>query len=355
MHCMEPGGASDRAASKAVSQLRKGVLEYCVLALMRDGARYGVELLRELEETGALATSQGTVYPLLSRLRRDELVVTTWRMGLRAPSALLRVDRGRTRRARGVHRNLAGRPRGRRPSSGAEGAYAGIWRGRRTMKTTSTRSASVRQYLAAVEREAAGPPRRPPARARLRSRRAHRDSARRAARQRCGDPARTGRPARHRRHRTPGVRRRGLCRGDGRDGCREGRPGAASPAWVAAAPAGLRVPAGAGRTAAGCGAQGRRGRRAVPVPALDSGPEVGRCDGDCRGALAARRGRQLRCHAACSLGGCEVAAGRVGGGPDARWVGLALESAHGPRSRCVGRNPASAASARSAGAPRPTG
>ena len=85
MHCMEPGGASDRAASKAVSQLRKGVLEYCVLALMRDGARYGVELLRELEETGALATSQGTVYPLLSRLRRDELVVTTWRIGLRPP------------------------------------------------------------------------------------------------------------------------------------------------------------------------------------------------------------------------------------------------------------------------------
>lgn len=76
---MEPGESSDRAAGRAASQLRKGVLEYCVLALMRDGPRYGVELLRELEETGTLATSQGTVYPLLSRLRRDELVVTTWR------------------------------------------------------------------------------------------------------------------------------------------------------------------------------------------------------------------------------------------------------------------------------------
>ncbi|MFJ9467348.1 PadR family transcriptional regulator [Streptomyces caniferus] len=82
---MEPGEASDRAASKAASQLRKGVLEYCVLALMRDGARYGVELLRELEETGALATSQGTVYPLLSRLRRDALVVTTWRESVSGP------------------------------------------------------------------------------------------------------------------------------------------------------------------------------------------------------------------------------------------------------------------------------
>ncbi|MBK3596550.1 MULTISPECIES: PadR family transcriptional regulator [Streptomyces] len=76
---MEPSGPSRRTPGKAASQLRKGVLEYCVLALMRDGPRYGVELLRELGETEALATSQGTVYPLLSRLRRDELVVTSWR------------------------------------------------------------------------------------------------------------------------------------------------------------------------------------------------------------------------------------------------------------------------------------
>ncbi|MFJ3185699.1 PadR family transcriptional regulator [Streptomyces halstedii] len=82
---MEPTGSTHRTPSKAVSQLRKGVLEYCVLALMRDGPRYGVELLRELEETGALATSQGTVYPLLSRLRRDELVVTSWRESTSGP------------------------------------------------------------------------------------------------------------------------------------------------------------------------------------------------------------------------------------------------------------------------------
>ncbi|MFJ3145895.1 PadR family transcriptional regulator [Streptomyces halstedii] len=82
---MEPTGPTRRTPSKAVSQLRKGVLEYCVLALMRDGPRYGVELLRELEETGALATSQGTVYPLLSRLRRDELVVTSWRESTSGP------------------------------------------------------------------------------------------------------------------------------------------------------------------------------------------------------------------------------------------------------------------------------
>ncbi|SBU93464.1 transcriptional regulator, PadR family [Streptomyces sp. MnatMP-M77] len=76
LHRMEPGDAGKQA--RAAAQLRKGVLEYCVLALMRDRPRYGVELLHALEESGALATSQGTVYPLLSRLRRDDLVTTTW-------------------------------------------------------------------------------------------------------------------------------------------------------------------------------------------------------------------------------------------------------------------------------------
>ncbi|MFE4252339.1 PadR family transcriptional regulator [Streptomyces sp. NPDC056910] len=74
---MEPG--------KTLSQLRKGVLEYCVLSLLRDGPRYGTELLGELANTGALATSQGTVYPLLARLRREELVTTDWRESSSGP------------------------------------------------------------------------------------------------------------------------------------------------------------------------------------------------------------------------------------------------------------------------------
>ncbi|MEV0443175.1 PadR family transcriptional regulator [Streptomyces spectabilis] len=65
--------------TKAASQLRKGVLEYCVLALMRDGPRYGVELVEELSAVTVMTTSQGTIYPLLSRLRRDRLVDTELR------------------------------------------------------------------------------------------------------------------------------------------------------------------------------------------------------------------------------------------------------------------------------------
>ncbi len=62
-----------------MSQLRKGVLEYCVLALLRDGQRYGFELVRALSEAEGLLVSEGTIYPLLSRLRRDDLVSTEWR------------------------------------------------------------------------------------------------------------------------------------------------------------------------------------------------------------------------------------------------------------------------------------
>jgi PadR family transcriptional regulator, regulatory protein PadR len=71
---MVPGGARVE-----LSQLRRGVLEYCVLALLKDGERYGFELVRDLSQAGSLVTSEGTIYPLLSRLRREELVNTSWR------------------------------------------------------------------------------------------------------------------------------------------------------------------------------------------------------------------------------------------------------------------------------------
>jgi PadR family transcriptional regulator PadR len=73
---MEPGGTGKE---ELLTQLRRGVLEYCVLALLRDGEQYGVELARRLGSVDALTTSEGTLYPLLSRLRRRGLVLTEWR------------------------------------------------------------------------------------------------------------------------------------------------------------------------------------------------------------------------------------------------------------------------------------
>jgi PadR family transcriptional regulator, regulatory protein PadR len=77
---MEPGGTRN-----ALSQLRRGALEYCVLALLEQNARYGFELVRSLSAVDGLVTSEGTIYPLLTRLRKEELVTTFWEESASGP------------------------------------------------------------------------------------------------------------------------------------------------------------------------------------------------------------------------------------------------------------------------------
>jgi len=62
-----------------LAQMRRGTLQYCVLALLAEEERYGFDLVRELGAVDGMVTSEGTIYPLLSRLRRDGLVESTWR------------------------------------------------------------------------------------------------------------------------------------------------------------------------------------------------------------------------------------------------------------------------------------
>lgn len=61
-----------------MSELRRGTVAFCVLALLDERERYAVELVGDLGTYQALAAGQGTIYPLLSRLRSDGLVDTTW-------------------------------------------------------------------------------------------------------------------------------------------------------------------------------------------------------------------------------------------------------------------------------------
>lgn len=68
-----------------LAQMRKGTLQYCVLALLAEDEHYGFDLVRSLAETDGMVTSEGTIYPLLSRLRRDGLVETTWRESTSGP------------------------------------------------------------------------------------------------------------------------------------------------------------------------------------------------------------------------------------------------------------------------------
>lgn len=65
------------SVDKWEAQLRKGGLELAILAALWHEACYGLELLRILAVRD-LQVSEGTVYPLLSRLRRETLVSTEW-------------------------------------------------------------------------------------------------------------------------------------------------------------------------------------------------------------------------------------------------------------------------------------
>jgi PadR family transcriptional regulator PadR len=66
------------AQDALLAQMRRGTLQYCVLSLLADEERYGFDLVRGLAEMDGMVTSEGTIYPLLSRLRRDGLVESTW-------------------------------------------------------------------------------------------------------------------------------------------------------------------------------------------------------------------------------------------------------------------------------------
>jgi PadR family transcriptional regulator PadR len=59
-------------------QLRKGCLELAILAALWDGRLYGLEILRRLESDSDLIVSEGTVYPLLNRLKALGLVRSEW-------------------------------------------------------------------------------------------------------------------------------------------------------------------------------------------------------------------------------------------------------------------------------------
>ena len=76
---MKVRGTGDlESADKWEVQLRKGCLELAILAVLWDGKLYGLEILRRLESDSDLIVSEGTVYPLLSRLKALGLVRSEW-------------------------------------------------------------------------------------------------------------------------------------------------------------------------------------------------------------------------------------------------------------------------------------
>lgn len=65
-------------------QFKKGVLDLCVLALLNKQDRYGYELVQSI--SGRIEVSEGSVYPLLRRLRKEGFLTTYLQESTEGPS-----------------------------------------------------------------------------------------------------------------------------------------------------------------------------------------------------------------------------------------------------------------------------
>ena len=59
------------------SQMRKGMLEYCIMLLLHKEPAYASDIIQKLKEA-QLIVVEGTLYPLLTRLKNDDLLSYEW-------------------------------------------------------------------------------------------------------------------------------------------------------------------------------------------------------------------------------------------------------------------------------------
>ena len=68
----------------AKSQMRKGMLEYCIMLLLREQSCYVSDIIQQLKEAELLVV-EGTLYPLLTRLKNDGLLSYEWKESTQGP------------------------------------------------------------------------------------------------------------------------------------------------------------------------------------------------------------------------------------------------------------------------------
>lgn len=70
--------------TKSMSQMRKGILEYCILLILNQKRAYSADILEALKAHDLLVV-EGTLYPLLTRLRKDGVLDYTWEESPQGP------------------------------------------------------------------------------------------------------------------------------------------------------------------------------------------------------------------------------------------------------------------------------
>jgi len=66
------------------AQMRKGILEYCILSIIKDDEAYVAEILESLKDAKLLVV-EGTIYPLLTRLKNAGLLNYRWEESVSGP------------------------------------------------------------------------------------------------------------------------------------------------------------------------------------------------------------------------------------------------------------------------------
>lgn len=66
------------------AQMKKGVLEFCILSILSDGENYPSEIIVKMK-SAKLIVVEGTLYPLLMRLKNDGLLSYRWEESLSGP------------------------------------------------------------------------------------------------------------------------------------------------------------------------------------------------------------------------------------------------------------------------------
>lgn len=59
------------------AQMRKGILEFCILSILKDGEAYTSDILDALKEAKMIVV-EGTIYPLLNRLKNADVLTYRW-------------------------------------------------------------------------------------------------------------------------------------------------------------------------------------------------------------------------------------------------------------------------------------
>lgn len=88
--------AKDEKIAKWESQVRKGMLDFIILICLAKREFYGYELIKRIKVIAEINVSEGTIYPLLNRLKKEKLINSRWiEMGTGIPRKYYKItDRG---------------------------------------------------------------------------------------------------------------------------------------------------------------------------------------------------------------------------------------------------------------------